>query len=85
VASGVVTRAEKVAGFGNVIEIRHADGYVTRYAHNKENKVSEGDMVNKGQLVALLGSSGRSSGPHVHFEVHKNGRSVNPRRFIHSR
>ncbi len=85
VASGVVVRAEKVAGFGNVVEIRHADGYVTRYAHNKVNKVSEGNMVNKGQVVALLGSSGRSSGPHVHFEVHKNGRSVNPRRFIQSR
>lgn len=82
VAAGVVIKSEKDRGFGNFVELRHPDGYVTRYAHNKENLVKEGEMVEKGQTIALLGSTGRSSGPHVHFEVSKNGRSVNPSRFI---
>jgi len=85
VASGVVVRAKKVSGFGNVVEIRHADGYSTLYAHNKKNLVKSGDMVSKGQIIALLGSTGRSSGPHVHFEVHRNGKIVNPLRFVRSR
>ena len=84
VASGVVVRSEKASGYGNFLEIRHADGYSTLYAHNKENLVKSGDMVNKGQTIALLGSTGRSSGPHVHFEVHRNGKIVNPLRFVRS-
>jgi murein DD-endopeptidase MepM/ murein hydrolase activator NlpD len=84
VASGVVVRSEKASGYGNFVEIRHADGYSTLYAHNKENLVKSGDMVNKGQTIALLGSTGRSSGPHVHFEVHRNGKIVNPLRFVRS-
>lgn len=82
VAAGVVKRSKKVAGFGNLVEIRHTDGYSTLYAHNRENMVSEGDVVSKGQLIALLGSTGRSSGPHVHFEVHKDGKILDPRRYI---
>ena len=82
VASGVVTRSERVAGYGNVIEIKHAGGYSTLYAHNQENKVELGEVVSKGQTIALLGSTGRSSGPHVHFEVHRNGKIVNPKRFV---
>jgi len=82
VAGGVVERAEKVSGYGNVVEIRHADGYTTLYGHNQENLVGEGDVVTKGQLIALLGNTGRSSGPHVHFEVHKDGKIVDPRRYI---
>ena len=85
VASGVVTRAERVAGYGNIVEVRHADGYSTRYAHNKKNLVEEGDVVSKGDTIALLGSTGRSSGPHVHFEVHRNGKVVNPARFLRDR
>lgn len=85
VASGVVTRAERVAGFGNIVELRHADGYATRYAHNKKNLVEIGDVVSKGDTIALLGSTGRSSGPHVHFEVHRNGKVVNPARFLRDR
>ncbi len=85
VASGVVTRAERVPGYGNIVEIRHADGYSTRYAHNKKNLVEIGDVVNKGDTIALLGSTGRSSGPHVHFEVHRNGKVVNPARFLRDR
>lgn len=82
VASGVVTRAERTSGYGNVVELRHADGYLTRYAHNQENLVREGDVVNKGQTIALLGSTGRSSGPHVHFEVHHNDKIVNPLKYV---
>jgi murein DD-endopeptidase MepM/ murein hydrolase activator NlpD len=82
VASGVVVRSEKASGYGNLVEIRHADGYSTLYGHNQKNLVSEGDVVTKGDTIALLGSTGRSSGPHVHFEVHRNGQSVNPSRFV---
>lgn len=85
VASGVVTRAERVAGFGNIVELRHANGYSTRYAHNQKNLVGVGDMVSKGDTIALLGSTGRSSGPHVHFEVHRDGKVVNPARFLRKR
>jgi multidrug efflux pump subunit AcrA (membrane-fusion protein) len=85
VASGIVTRAKKVAGYGNVVEIKHADGYSTLYGHNKENLVKEGEMVSKGQTIALLGSTGRSSGPHVHFEVHHNGKIVDPLRYVRAR
>lgn len=82
VAAGVVKRAKKVAGLGNVVEIRHPDGFTTLYGHNDKNLVDAGDVVSKGQVIALLGSTGRSTGPHVHFEVHKNGKIVNPRRYI---
>ncbi len=82
VAGGVVIRSGKGSGYGNRVEIRHPDGYVTIYAHNEKNLVKVGDVVSKGQVIALLGSTGRSTGPHVHFEVHKDGRKVNPRKFI---
>lgn len=82
VAGGVVMRSEKAAGYGNLVEIRHVDGITTRYAHNQKNLVKPGDVVTKGQTIALLGSSGRSSGPHVHFEVRKDGESVDPLKFI---
>ncbi|MCB1788234.1 MAG: M23 family metallopeptidase, partial [Gammaproteobacteria bacterium] len=57
----------------------------TLYGHNKEVLVKEGEVVSKGQTVALLGSTGRSSGPHVHFEVHKNGKIVDPLRYVRSK
>jgi len=82
VAPGMVTRSEKDSGYGNVVEIRHTDGYTTRYAHNTENLVQPGDMVSKGQTIALLGSTGRSNGPHVHLEVRRNGRVIDPRRYL---
>ena len=85
VAAGVVVKAEKQSGYGNFVEIRHGDGYVTRYAHNKKNMVKAGDMVEKGQVIALLGATGRASGPHVHFEVHKDGKFINPRKFINKK
>ena len=82
VAAGIVIKSEVVRGYGNVVEIRHPDGYETRYAHNQENLVKVGDRVEKGETIALLGSTGRSSGPHVHFEVLRNGKIMDPARFI---
>jgi hypothetical protein len=82
VAKGVVTYAGKRYSYGNLIEIAHGNGYSTRYAHNSRLLVSVGDTVEKGFQIAEIGSSGRSTGPHVHFEVIKNGRVINPVRFI---
>jgi murein DD-endopeptidase MepM/ murein hydrolase activator NlpD len=82
VASGVVTFAGRRAGYGKLIEINHGDGYVTRYGHHESLRVATGDIVKKGQAIATMGSSGRSTGPHVHFEVLKNGKPVDPRRYI---
>jgi len=82
VAAGIVTWSGRYAGYGKMVEISHGNGYVTRYAHNKKNLVVVGDKVEKGQKIAVMGSSGRSTGPHVHFEVEHNGRHVNPRKFV---
>jgi murein DD-endopeptidase MepM/ murein hydrolase activator NlpD len=82
VAGGVVTWSGKRFGYGNLVEINHGNGYVTRYGHNKENLVNVGDTVKKGESVSLMGSTGRSTGPHVHFEVLQNGRQINPERFV---
>jgi murein DD-endopeptidase MepM/ murein hydrolase activator NlpD len=82
VASGVVTWAGSRYGYGNLVEINHGNGYVTRYGHNKEVLVKVGETVKKGQRIALMGSTGRSTGPHVHFEVIKDGRHVNPAKYI---
>ncbi len=82
VATGVVTRAGPVSGYGNLIEINHGNGYATRYAHNEEVLVAVGDTVTRGQPIALMGSTGRSTGPHVHFEVLRNGQQVDPLAFI---
>ena len=82
VASGVVTWAGQRYGYGNLVEINHGNGYITRYAHAKEILVQVGDVVKKADVVALMGSTGRSTGPHVHFEVHLNGKSVDPAKYI---
>ncbi len=82
VAAGVVTWAGERSGFGKLIEINHGDGYVTRYAHNEKTLVSVGETVKRGDPVALMGSTGRSTGPHVHFEVVHNGRQVDPLSYI---
>ena len=83
VGSGVVTWAGSRSGYGKLVELNHGNGYVTRYAHNKEILVKVGDVVSKGQTLSLMGSSGRSTGPHVHYEVLINGRQVNPARYIY--
>lgn len=82
VAGGVVTWTGTRSGYGEMIELSHGDGYVTRYAHNKENLVKSGEFVKKGQTIALMGSSGRSTGAHVHYEVFKHGRPVDPASYI---
>lgn len=82
VAAGVVTWSADRYGYGNMVEINHGNGFKTRYAHCKENLVKAGDVVRKGQVIALMGSSGRSTGPHVHFEVYKHGRAVDPASYI---
>jgi murein DD-endopeptidase MepM/ murein hydrolase activator NlpD len=82
VASGVVTWSGEKNGYGQMVELDHGEGYITRYAHNKKNLVNVGDTVKKGAVIGLMGSSGRSTGPHVHFEVYKNGRSVDPASYI---
>jgi len=84
VAAGVVTYSAKRSGYGRLVEINHGNGYSTRYGHSSENLVSVGDTVKKGQVVAKMGTSGRSTGPHVHFEVLFNGRAVNPKKYIHA-
>jgi murein DD-endopeptidase MepM/ murein hydrolase activator NlpD len=81
-AAGVVTWAGKRYGYGNLVEIAHGSGYSTRYGHCRKVLVKVGDKVEPGQKVALMGSTGRSTGPHVHYEVLKNGRQINPRKFI---
>jgi len=83
VAAGVVVFAGPRSGYGKMVEINHGGGFSTRYGHHKELLVKVGDIVKKGQVIGLMGSSGRSTGPHVHFEVFKNGRVVDPSAYIH--
>lgn len=82
VATGIITEAGERQGYGKLIEINHGNGYVTRYGHNQSMSVKVGDRVVKGQRIARMGNSGRSTGPHVHFEVLLNGRTVNPAQYI---
>ncbi len=82
VADGVVSYSGVRSGYGNVIEVDHGNGYVTRYAHNSRLLVQVGELVRVGEEVAKAGSTGRSTGAHVHFEVWENGRVVNPRNFL---
>lgn len=81
-ASGIVVFSGKRSGFGNVLEIDHGRGYKTRYAHNKKNLVELGVRVAKGQQIARMGSSGRTTGTHLHFEVMKDDKPLNPLNFI---
>jgi murein DD-endopeptidase MepM/ murein hydrolase activator NlpD len=84
VAAGVVTFSGRRSGYGNLVEINHGNGYMTRYGHNLKNLVSVGQTIKKGELIAKMGTTGRSTGPHVHFEVIVNGRHVDPKRYIHA-
>ncbi|TAM60146.1 MAG: M23 family metallopeptidase [Rhodanobacter sp.] len=82
VAEGMVTFAGVRRGYGNVVEIDHGNGYMTRYAHNSKLEVHPGQHVQVGEVIAKAGSTGRSTGPHVHFEVWYDGRVVNPLAFV---
>jgi murein DD-endopeptidase MepM/ murein hydrolase activator NlpD len=77
-AAGVVSAAGWREGYGTVVEITHGNGFVTRYAHAQRSLVVTGQTVRRGQPVALLGDSGRTTGPHLHFEVLRDGRPVDP-------
>ncbi len=81
-ADGVVTFSGARSGYGYIVTIRHGYGYVTQYAHNSKLLVSEGDVIEKGDVIALSGSTGRSTGPHVHYEVLRYGTPLNPRKFF---
>ena len=83
-ASGIVSYSGMRHGFGNVVEIRHGNGFSTRYAHCSERLVKVGETVSKGQVIAKVGSTGRSTGPHLHFEVSHNGATVNPAKYLRS-
>jgi len=81
-ADGVVIFSGSESGYGRIVKIRHVNGLVTCYAHNQKNLVKKDDLVKKGQIIARLGSSGRSTGPHVHFEVRRYGKAVNPMSYV---
>jgi murein DD-endopeptidase MepM/ murein hydrolase activator NlpD len=82
VANGVVVFAGYRDGYGQMVEISHGKDLRTRYGHHEEVLVHAGQSVKRGDVIALMGSSGRSTGPHVHFEVLKEGRPVNPARYV---
>jgi len=81
-ADGIVSHAGLDGGYGRLIEITHGNGYVTRYAHNAKLLVQQGQTVRRGDPIALMGSTGRSTGPHLHFEVLRDGKPVNPLSFV---
>ncbi len=82
VASGAVIWSGSRPGFGKLLEIDHGNGYITRYAHNDQLLVNAGDSISAGQEIAKMGSTGRASSPHVHFEVLYKGKAVNPYKFV---
>ena len=84
VGAGVVIFSGVHGGHGRMVEVDHGNGLITRYAHNLLNLVDVGDTVKKGEVVALMGQSGRATGPHVHFEVLRNNKHVNPERYLRS-
>lgn len=82
-AGGVVTWAGKMFGYGELVEIDHGNGLRTRYGHNKSLSVTVGDVVSKGESIAKMGSTGRSTGPHVHYEVLRAGQQIDPRKYVY--
>jgi len=81
-ASGIVVSTRQLPDFGNVIEIDHGNGLHSLYAHASRILVQQGELVLKGQTIGQVGTTGRSTGPHLHFEVHENGHPINPQKFL---
>lgn len=81
-AAGTVVSAGTNGGYGKMVEVEHAGGFVTRYAHLSRISVQEGETIEAGTIVGAIGSTGRSTGPHLHYEVRRNGSAINPKRFI---
>ncbi len=81
-ANGTVLKAGWTGGYGNLLEIDHGNGLTTRYGHLSKINVKTGDVIQRGQEVALVGSTGRSTGPHLHYELRVSNKTVNPRRFL---
>ncbi|CAM4162978.1 MULTISPECIES: M23 family metallopeptidase [Shewanella] len=82
-AGGVVTWAGNMFGYGELVEIDHGNGLRTRYGHNKSLSVAVGDVVAKGESIAKMGSTGRSTGPHVHYEVLRGGQQIDPKKYVY--
>ena len=82
-AAGVVTWSGSMFGYGNLVEIDHGNGLKTRYGHNESLTVRVGDVVTKGEKIANMGSTGRSTGPHVHYEVLRNGKQIDPQKYVY--
>ena len=85
IAGGVVVHAGPRYGYGKMVEVDHGDGFATRYAHHDTLHVKSGDIVKRGDAVGNMGITGRTTGPHVHIEVLKNGRHVNPAKYVSRR
>lgn len=81
-ADGVVTRAFKNAGFGNYVEIDHGHGYTTAYGHLQGYAVTRGDQVTRGQLIGQVGNTGRTTGPHLHYEIRYKKKPINPKNYL---
>lgn len=81
-AAGIVISVTKKSGFGLIVEVQHSNKLITRYAHCHTTKVHVGQIIKRGQVIATMGSSGRSTGPHVHYEILANGRQINPIKYI---
>ena len=81
-ADGIIANADRQGGYGNMVEVNHGKGIATRYGHLSKILVADGARVTRGQLIGLMGSTGRSTGPHLHYEVRIDGRAVNPVPFL---
>src|ERR1019366_383820 len=81
-AAGTVVRVGIDKGYGRFVEVAHGYGVTTLYGHLQATRVAEGQRIKRGDLVALVGSSGRSTGPHLHYEVHADGKPVNPLDYV---
>lgn len=79
---GIVTASERTHDYGNLVKVNHGSGLETRYAHASKRLVKNGERVVKGQVIALVGSTGRSTGPHLHYEIRLNGSPLDPRKYI---